>query len=190
MKRALITILVSTGWLISSAFGQDAYTMKWLRSGCIGFDKFSRESELTNQENDDVIQLGVYLQGFLQSTDMHSYSSDGLIKEVPIEWTNSIAVAKSLLGYINEFEQKHQLRIPDDFAVKSFVSSWYRVKHPKASAAESFGYERIFVIAHFPKVYERIRKAEQDGADQPATAPESKSEGDKKPQLESKGRSQ
>ena len=32
--------------------------------------------------------------------------------------------------------------------------------------------------------------AEQDGADQPATAPESKSEGDEKPKSESKGRSQ
>ena len=33
-------------------------------------------------------------------------------------------------------------------------------------------------------------KAEQDGADQPATAPESKPEGDSKPQPESEGRSQ
>ena len=33
-------------------------------------------------------------------------------------------------------------------------------------------------------------KAEQDGADQPATAPESKSAGDEKPKPESEGRSQ
>ena len=37
---------------------------------------------------------------------------------------------------------------------------------------------------------QRIQKAEQGGADQPATAPESKSEGDEKSQPESAGRSQ
>ena len=40
------------------------------------------------------------------------------------------------------------------------------------------------------KAPEKNTKAEQDGADQPATAPESKPEGDLKPQSESEGRSQ
>jgi len=35
-----------------------------------------------------------------------------------------------------------------------------------------------------------IEPAQQDGADQPATAPETKSEGDENPKSESKGRSQ
>ena len=46
------------------------------------------------------------------------------------------------------------------------------------------------VKKHFREQYLKNQRAEQDGADQPATTPESKPEGKEKPQPESKRRSQ
>jgi len=88
---------------------------------------------------------------------------------------------------------------PKDHANLSLVFEWdYRGK------GASRGYSNEVVTApdgydwdvSFERWQEHNRKceleklAEQDGADQPATAPESKPEGDEEPQPESKGRSQ
>jgi hypothetical protein len=72
--------------------------------------------------------------------------------------------------------------------LSSFGSSDHEfLKDPSNWPGKKDGYDRMAMAAllrHFPT------KAEQNGAEQPATAPDSKPEGDKKPQPESEGRSQ
>ena len=62
----------------------------------------------------------------------------------------------------------------------------YSTDQIKAGLEVSF--EPRHVIDIFEDESQNNEQAEQDGADQPATAPESKSEGDSKPQPESEGR--
>jgi hypothetical protein len=60
-------------------------------------------------------------------------------------------------------------------------TNWiYELKFPDRPAAEAAAKKILTMVAG---------QAEQGGADQPATAPESKPEGDSKPQPESEGRS-
>ena len=61
-----------------------------------------------------------------------------------------------------------------------------RVRLPAAALKRFEGLLSDYILKKIPK----NKIGEQDGAEQPATAPESKPEGEKKPNLESKGRSQ
>lgn len=79
-----------------------------------------------------------------------------------------------------------------------FVSQLERVPSRDESGSLAYSYEDwVFWVAggkdhcRFHMRLSRNKKpSEQDGADQPATAPESKPEGNSKPQPESEGRSQ
>jgi len=85
---------------------------------------------------------------------MLSYSSEGNILPVPKKWDNSLEAAKSLLAYLNEFEQKHKMIIPDDFAAKSFVAIWYDVKHPQTKPILAYTLEQLFFKSYFPEACE------------------------------------
>jgi len=153
-------------FITSCAVFGEGRTMKWLRSGCIGFEKvFSGDGVPTKQDFENVMRLGFYLQGFIDSTKMHSYSSGGSIEKFPAKWEKDslTPVTKSILSYINEFEQKYKLRIPDDFDMGPFIWNWYSVKHPKSLATKSWAFEMAFLNSYFPEVYERIQKEKKEG---------------------------
>jgi len=153
MFRKIFLILILG---ISLAKGQNSYSIEWLKSGCSGLSKYSEKSEnITEQEAKDAVQVGVWLQGYLQAVEMLSYSNDANILPVPKKWNNSLEVAKSLLAYLNEFEQKHKVIIPDDFAAKSFVATWYDVKNPQIKPLAAYALEQLFLQIYFPEAFEK-----------------------------------
>ena len=159
MKIKIFAVLIF-GMCIGSIRAEVAYSVEWLKSGCLGFSKYDNKSKgLSEKEADDAMQLGVWLQGYLQAVEMLSYSSGGSIKMVPKEWLNSIPASKSLLAYLNEFEQKHKMRIPDAFEAKSFVNLWYDVKHPQGKPIEAYAYEQLFLRFHFPEAFNAESKS-------------------------------
>ena len=151
IKKVFLILLLA----VSPVKGQNSYSIEWLKSGSSGLSKYAERSKnITDQEAKDAVQLGVWLQGYLQAVEMLSYSSDGTILPVPKKWDNSLEAAKSLLAYLNEFEQKHKIIIPDDFAAKSFVATWYDVKHPQVKPALAYALEQLFLKTYFPEAFE------------------------------------
>ena len=154
----LILLLLSFG----TVGAREAYSLEWLRSGCIGFSKFLDDSEeLTKQESDDAMEVGIWLQGFMQAVQMLGYSSEGAIKPVPREWMNSVTVSDSLLAYLNEFEQKNKIRVADDLDAKTFVRLWFDVKHPEVKPIEAYAYEQLFLKTYYPDAFDAQRDSDE-----------------------------
>lgn len=157
--RFLIILLFSFG----TVSAREAYSIEWLRSGCIGFSKYLGDSEeLTKQESDDAMEVGIWLQGYLQAVQMLGYASDGAIKPVPRDWMNSVTASGSLLAYLNEFEQRNKIRVPDDLDAKSFLSLWFDVKHPAAKPIEAYAYEQLFLKLYYPDAFDAQRDSDEE----------------------------
>jgi len=157
MSRLFLILLLGLGVVKV----QGAYSIEWLKSGCVGFSKYDsgNSKQLTEQETEDAVNLGIWLQGYLQAVEMLSDSrGSSSIKKVPAGWSTSIAASKSLLAYLNEFEQKHKMKFRDAFEAKAFVSLWYDVKHPETEPIRAYMYERLF-LKFFPDAFDAKHKS-------------------------------
>jgi hypothetical protein len=161
MKHEIFAFLIFS-LSIGTVRAEDAYSVEWLRSGCIAISKFeNNQNDISDKEANDAVEIGVWIQGYLQAVEMLSYKSKGSINMVPKEWTNSMPASKSILAYLNEFEQKYRIRFPDAFEAKQFVNLWYYVKHPQVVPGLAYGHELIFLGLNFPEAFNAHNQSEK-----------------------------
>ncbi|MEO0453356.1 MAG: hypothetical protein AAFY98_04380 [Verrucomicrobiota bacterium] len=207
-------LLLLPGFLFLSLFAgcgepqADLSTPKTHRSGAITFD-YPKNWRVTEESAASEIH---YL--FVESPGdvlviLHSYPADGAddLTAFARDFSES-AATETLIGKI---ERSKFTDMPDT-AGYSWIVEGFEINllgesfpHQRFYGTKEIGGRQIFLIlqvatedyskveAGFQLIRESLRStqsAEQDGTDQPATAPESKPEGDLKPRPESEGRSE